>query len=56
MNNTKLIILFANIWQIIGSFMYFMGYSKWLLIGGRLVAGVGSGVIDKYKRNKFISQ
>ncbi|XP_060934654.1 major facilitator superfamily domain-containing protein 8 [Limanda limanda] len=40
---TKKIILFANLFEIIGNFMYFMGYSKWLLLASRLVAGIGSG-------------
>ncbi|XP_078419993.1 major facilitator superfamily domain-containing protein 8 [Cetorhinus maximus] len=41
--NTKAIILFANLFEIAGNFMYFMGYSKWLLLGSRLVAGIGTG-------------
>ncbi|XP_019954032.2 major facilitator superfamily domain-containing protein 8 [Paralichthys olivaceus] len=40
---TKKIILFANLFEIIGNFMYFMGYSKWLLLSSRLVAGIGTG-------------
>ncbi|XP_051979525.1 major facilitator superfamily domain-containing protein 8 [Xyrauchen texanus] len=40
---TKKIILFANLFEIVGNFMYFMGYSKWLLLGSRLVAGIGTG-------------
>lgn len=40
---TKKIILFANFFEIIGNFMYFMGYSKWLLLSSRLVAGIGTG-------------
>lgn len=40
---TKKIILFANLFEIIGNFMYFMGFSKWLLLSSRLVAGVGTG-------------
>ncbi|XP_067392532.1 major facilitator superfamily domain-containing protein 8-like [Emydura macquarii macquarii] len=40
---TKAIILFANVFEIAGNFMYFMGVSKWLLLGSRLVAGVGTG-------------
>uniref|UniRef100_A0A8C5FMZ8 Major facilitator superfamily (MFS) profile domain-containing protein n=1 Tax=Gadus morhua TaxID=8049 RepID=A0A8C5FMZ8_GADMO len=40
---TKKIILFANCFEIIGNFMYFMGFSKWLLLASRLVAGVGTG-------------
>ncbi|XP_075794188.1 major facilitator superfamily domain-containing protein 8-like isoform X1 [Pelodiscus sinensis] len=41
---TKAVILFANMFEIAGNFMYFMGISKWLLLGSRLVAGVGTGV------------
>ncbi|XP_029004312.1 major facilitator superfamily domain-containing protein 8 [Betta splendens] len=40
---TKKIILFANIFEIAGNFMYFMGFSKWLLLSSRLVAGIGTG-------------
>uniref|UniRef100_A0A667WII2 SPX domain-containing membrane protein At4g11810-like n=1 Tax=Myripristis murdjan TaxID=586833 RepID=A0A667WII2_9TELE len=40
---TKNIILFANLFEIVGNFMYFMGYSKWLLLSSRLVAGIGTG-------------
>ncbi|XP_048397530.1 uncharacterized protein LOC125457409 isoform X1 [Stegostoma tigrinum] len=40
---TKAIILFANLFEIAGNFMYFMGYSKWLLLSSRLVAGIGTG-------------
>lgn len=40
---TKKIILFANLFEIIGNFMYFMGFSKWLLLSSRLVAGLGTG-------------
>ncbi|XP_033006648.1 uncharacterized protein LOC117047521 [Lacerta agilis] len=40
---TKAIILFANLFQIAGNFMYFVGGSKWMLLSGRLVAGVGTG-------------
>ncbi|TNN75571.1 Major facilitator superfamily domain-containing protein 8 [Liparis tanakae] len=36
---TKKIILFANVFEMIGNFMYFMGFSKWLLLSSRLVAG-----------------
>lgn len=41
--STKKIILFANVFEIVGNVMYFMGYSKWLLLGSRLVAGIGTG-------------
>ncbi|KAI4881346.1 hypothetical protein NFI96_015029 [Prochilodus magdalenae] len=40
---TKNIILFANCFEIVGNFMYFIGYSKWLLLSSRLVAGIGTG-------------
>ncbi|XP_036443295.1 major facilitator superfamily domain-containing protein 8 [Colossoma macropomum] len=40
---TKKIILFANCFEIVGNFMYFIGYSKWLLLSSRLVAGIGTG-------------
>ncbi|XP_036410736.1 major facilitator superfamily domain-containing protein 8-like [Megalops cyprinoides] len=40
---TKGIILFSNLFEIAGNFMYFMGYSKWLLLSSRLVAGIGAG-------------
>ncbi|XP_038139450.1 major facilitator superfamily domain-containing protein 8 [Cyprinodon tularosa] len=40
---TKSIILFSNLFEIAGNFMYFIGYSKWLLLSSRLVAGVGAG-------------
>ncbi|MBN3274202.1 MFSD8 protein, partial [Polyodon spathula] len=40
---TKAIILFANLFEIVGNFMYFMGVSKWLLLSSRLVAGIGTG-------------
>uniref|UniRef100_A0A8C6SEJ1 Si:ch211-38m6.6 n=1 Tax=Neogobius melanostomus TaxID=47308 RepID=A0A8C6SEJ1_9GOBI len=40
---TKGIILFSNVFEIAGNFMYFIGYSRWLLLSSRLVAGVGAG-------------
>uniref|UniRef100_A0AAV2JUP2 Major facilitator superfamily (MFS) profile domain-containing protein n=1 Tax=Knipowitschia caucasica TaxID=637954 RepID=A0AAV2JUP2_KNICA len=40
---TKGIVLFSNVFEIAGNFMYFIGYSKWLLLGSRLVAGIGAG-------------
>uniref|UniRef100_A0A8C1U434 Si:ch211-38m6.6 n=1 Tax=Cyprinus carpio TaxID=7962 RepID=A0A8C1U434_CYPCA len=40
---TKNIILFSDVFEIVGNFMYFMGYSKWLLLSSRLVAGIGAG-------------
>ncbi|XP_069583035.1 major facilitator superfamily domain-containing protein 8-like isoform X3 [Ranitomeya imitator] len=40
---TKNIILLSNCFEIAGNFMYFVGISKWFLLGSRLVAGVGAG-------------
>ncbi|XP_008289938.1 uncharacterized protein mfsd8l1 [Stegastes partitus] len=40
----KKIILFGNVFEIVGNLMYFMGYSKWLLLSSRLVAGIGAGI------------
>uniref|UniRef100_A0A672HFF9 Major facilitator superfamily domain-containing protein 8-like n=1 Tax=Salarias fasciatus TaxID=181472 RepID=A0A672HFF9_SALFA len=40
---TKSIVLLSNVFEILGNFMYFIGYSKWLLLSSRLVAGVGAG-------------
>ncbi|XP_035279426.1 major facilitator superfamily domain-containing protein 8-like isoform X5 [Anguilla anguilla] len=40
---TKSVVLFSNVFEIVGNFMYFIGYSKWLLLSSRLVAGVGAG-------------
>ena len=45
-NNIKLIMIVANTFQIIGSFMYFMGISTWFIISGRIVAGIGLGVVS----------
>ncbi|XP_066459568.1 major facilitator superfamily domain-containing protein 8-like isoform X2 [Eleutherodactylus coqui] len=40
---TKRVILLSNCFEIAGNFMYFVGISKWFLLGSRLVAGVGAG-------------
>ncbi|KAM9789566.1 major facilitator superfamily domain-containing protein 8 [Neosynchiropus ocellatus] len=40
---TKHIILFSNLFEIAGNLMYFIGYSKWLLLCSRLIAGIGAG-------------
>ncbi|XP_070567590.1 uncharacterized protein [Ptychodera flava] len=40
----KVIILFGNVWEIAGNFMYFVGINKYFIVLSRLVAGVGSGV------------
>lgn len=38
-------MLVANLFQIVGSFMYFAGISSAFLIFSRIVAGVGLGII-----------
>lgn len=43
--NTKVIILVANIFQIGGSFMYFMGIDRNFIIAGRFVSGLGMGCL-----------
>ncbi|XP_031757612.1 uncharacterized protein LOC733858 isoform X1 [Xenopus tropicalis] len=40
---TKRVIILSNFFEIAGNLMYFVGISKWFLLGSRLVAGVGSG-------------
>jgi hypothetical protein len=45
--NTKKIMLFANSWQVVGSFMYFTGVSSHFLIFGRLICGVGMYIFKK---------
>nr|XP_057929139.1 uncharacterized protein mfsd8l1 [Doryrhamphus excisus] len=40
---TKKIILLSNLFEIVGNFMYFLGFSRWLLLSSRLVAGIGTG-------------
>jgi len=37
--NTKLVLLVANLPQIGGCLMYFVGISPWMLVAGRFVAG-----------------
>lgn len=41
---TKGAILLSVVFQIAGNFMYFMGYSKWIVLSSRFVAGIGGGV------------
>ncbi|EDO49760.1 predicted protein [Nematostella vectensis] len=42
--NTKACILFANLFEMGGNFLYFIAWSKYWILGGRLVAGIGAGV------------
>ncbi|XP_072030196.1 major facilitator superfamily domain-containing protein 8-like [Amphiura filiformis] len=44
LRRTKILIVIANLFEIIGNFMYFMGFNLWFLLLSRLVAGVGAGV------------
>ncbi|XP_071478648.1 major facilitator superfamily domain-containing protein 8-like [Diadema antillarum] len=43
-HKTKMMILFANMWEIAGNILYFIGLNKYYVLGGRLLAGVGAGV------------
>ncbi|KAM7159772.1 major facilitator superfamily domain-containing protein 8-like isoform 3-T3 [Macrochelys suwanniensis] len=62
-HRTKAVILFANVFEIVGNFMYFMGVSKWLLLGSRLVAGPACNLflrlcnfrLGPFEVNKFTS-
>ncbi len=44
-NNTKLIMIVANLFQIFGSLMYFVGMNSLFIISSRLVAGIGLGLL-----------
>ena len=37
---TKVVLLFANMWQVAGSLLYWFGYGPWCLVAGRFVAGM----------------
>uniref|UniRef100_K1P5J4 Major facilitator superfamily (MFS) profile domain-containing protein n=1 Tax=Magallana gigas TaxID=29159 RepID=K1P5J4_MAGGI len=39
----KLLLILCTLWEIAGNAMYFMGISKWFLLGSRLVSGLGAG-------------
>jgi len=41
---TKSAILFANLFEIGGNFLYFIAWSKYWVLGARLVAGIGAGI------------
>ncbi|CAN9500971.1 unnamed protein product [Ophioblennius macclurei] len=43
-NTTKGMILIAVVFEIAGNLMYFVGYSKWILLSSRFVSGIGAGV------------
>ncbi|XP_071944392.1 uncharacterized protein [Antedon mediterranea] len=45
-SKTKSIILFANMFEIVGNFLYFVGRNEYFLLAGRLLAGVGGGVMS----------
>ncbi|XP_062869422.1 uncharacterized protein mfsd8l1 [Trichomycterus rosablanca] len=42
-HRTKNILLFSNCFEIIGNFLYFWGFSRWLLLISRFIAGIGTG-------------
>lgn len=39
----KLLLILCTLWEVAGNCMYFMGISKWFLLGSRLVSGLGAG-------------
>ncbi|XP_062580382.1 major facilitator superfamily domain-containing protein 8-like [Saccostrea cucullata] len=39
----KLLLILCTFWEVAGNTMYFMGISKWFLLGSRLVSGLGAG-------------
>nr|XP_054769155.1 uncharacterized protein LOC129276773 [Lytechinus pictus] len=39
-----MMIIFANMWEIAGNILYFIGINEYFVLGGRLLAGVGAGV------------
>lgn len=41
---TKSAILFANLFEIGGNFLYFVAWSKYWVLGARLISGIGVGV------------
>lgn len=43
-HKTKMMIIFANMWEIAGNLLYFIGINEYYILGGRLLAGVGAGV------------
>uniref|UniRef100_A0A672J7F3 Major facilitator superfamily (MFS) profile domain-containing protein n=1 Tax=Salarias fasciatus TaxID=181472 RepID=A0A672J7F3_SALFA len=43
-HTTKSVIVIAVVFQVAGNLMYFMGYSKWIVLSSRFVSGIGAGV------------
>lgn len=41
---TKPAILFANLFEIGGNFLYFIAWSKYWVLGARLISGIGAGI------------
>lgn len=39
----KLLLILCTLWEVVGNIIYFMGISKWFLLGSRLVSGLGAG-------------
>jgi ceroid-lipofuscinosis MFS transporter 7 len=39
----KTIVLLANLFEIGGNFMYFTALSEWMVVGSRLLTGIGAG-------------
>jgi ceroid-lipofuscinosis MFS transporter 7 len=43
-NYTKPILLIGNLFEIVGNFIYFIAFNKWLLLLSRFISGIGMGV------------
>jgi ceroid-lipofuscinosis MFS transporter 7 len=41
--NTKKIMLITNTFEMIGNFIYFIAFDKWLLVASRFICGIGMG-------------
>lgn len=46
MGTAKASIVVGNLLEIIGNFMYFVGSNKYFILGGRIIAGLGSGAMS----------
>lgn len=46
MGTAKASIIVGNILEVVGNFMYFVGRNKYFVLGGRIIAGLGSGAMS----------
>lgn len=44
LHKTKLMLLVANCFEIVGNLLYFFGFSEYMLVLSRFIAGIGAGV------------